>query len=89
MALAVAENPNETLNRLRHLVVEHVKAVTSVDQVVDDADLALLGLDSMSGLNLLLDIEEMFEVSFPEEYLTPDVFRTPATLVAAIMTLRR
>lgn len=76
-----------TLATLKELVVEHVKTLESVDQVANDSDLGELGLDSFSGLNLLLDMEDRFEVSFPEEYLTAEVFSSPMTLAAAIRSL--
>lgn len=86
MDVAVALNPAIILT-LKELVVENVAAISFADQVDDQSDLASLGMDSMSALNLLLDIEEEFDVAFPEEYLTAEVFRTPASLAMAIQEL--
>lgn len=75
------------LEQLKRLIAEHLKAPRSIEQITDHAELATLGLDSMSALNLLFDIEEKFSVEFPEEFLTAEVFRTPTTLVSAIRQL--
>jgi acyl carrier protein len=46
-----------------------------------------LGLDSTGALNLLLELEEAFGVSFPEALLTDSTFETPAALRSALMRL--
>jgi acyl carrier protein len=83
----VVIDDTKMLATLKELIVEHVVGLDSLDQVSDNSDLVDLGLDSMAGLNLLLDMEEEFEVQFPEEYLTAEVFSTPMTLAAAIKAI--
>ncbi|GGZ81469.1 phosphopantetheine-binding protein [Streptomyces echinoruber] len=46
------------------------------------------GLDSMATIDTLLRLEQQYEVSFPDEYLTSDTFRTPGSLWAAVAGLR-
>lgn len=79
-------NP-DTLAIVKDLVVEHVALVHSVDKLVDDAVLSELGMDSMSAFNIMLDLEEEFDVQFPEELLTYETFRSPASLAEAIEML--
>ncbi len=43
-----------------------------------------LGFDSMRTIELLLDLEESFEIVMPEEYLTDEVLRTPQALADAL-----
>jgi len=86
MVVAVESNP-AVISTLKELAVEHIAALNSVGQVDVDSDLAELGLDSMSAMNLLLDMEDEFDVQFPEEYLTAEVFSTLATLATAILVL--
>ena len=83
----MAVNGSEAIATLKEFIVEHINSLDSVDQVEDESLLADLGLDSMSALNLLLDIEEEFEVEFPQEYLTAEVFSTTVSLHAAITSL--
>ncbi|MBL1106873.1 hypothetical protein JK361_20070 [Streptomyces sp. 5-8] len=46
------------------------------------------GLDSMATIDTLLRLEQQYEVSFPDEYLVSDTFRTPGSLWAAVAGLR-
>ncbi len=39
-----------------------------------------LGLDSMGTIQLLLELEETFGVTFPDESLKPEIFATPGAL---------
>lgn len=87
--MVVAVDSGAVIATLKAFVVENVAGLKSIEQVGDASDLAALGLDSMSALNLLLDIEEEFEVRFPEGYLTAEVFRTPMTLADAIASLNQ
>ncbi|KKD39701.1 hypothetical protein WN50_01825 [Limnoraphis robusta CS-951] len=68
-------------------MVEHLKFVQSIDQIDDEADLNSLGLDSMSATNLMIDLEDEFNITFPDDLLTPETFRTVQTLNSAIQTL--
>jgi acyl carrier protein len=53
----------------------------------NDDDLATSGLDSAGVIDLLIDIEETFSISLPEALLTPETFRTRATLERVIAML--
>ena len=74
-------------NRLRALILDNVEQVADASAVTGDARLAGLGMDSVSGLDLLLAMEEEFNVSFPNEMLTNEVFESHGTLEAALQSL--
>jgi acyl carrier protein len=46
--------------------------------------LADLGLDSLSTVGLLVDVEDAFGVQFPDDALTPDTFATASSLWAVV-----
>ncbi|MDO0926704.1 phosphopantetheine-binding protein [Streptomyces sp. TG1A-8] len=46
------------------------------------------GLDSMATIDTLLRLEQQYEVSFPDEYLTSETFGTPGSLWAVLSGLR-
>ncbi|MGB3441075.1 MAG: phosphopantetheine-binding protein [Actinophytocola sp.] len=46
------------------------------------------GLDSLSTVGLLVDVEESFGVQFPDDALTPDTFATPASLWSVVVRQR-
>lgn len=55
--------------------------VTHLRRVPDDVDwstaaLADLGLDSMVAIELVVDLEQVFETEFPEELLVRETFAT-------------
>jgi acyl carrier protein len=66
----------------RHLLVD--RRAVEADPA---ADLRDLGLDSMGAIDLLLDLEQAFDVVFPDELLTDETFRSVRSLAAALQTL--
>ena len=50
----------------------------------EDARLRDLGLDSMQSVNLLFGIEDIFEVSLPDEALNATAFETAGSLWKAV-----
>jgi acyl carrier protein len=50
-------------------------------------ELMQLGLDSVSAIGLLLDIEKTLGVRFPDEMIGEDTFRTAAALERAVRGL--
>ncbi|MDQ3933287.1 MAG: phosphopantetheine-binding protein [Actinomycetota bacterium] len=65
----------------------HLRLVAGDEPIPFDAELVAIGIDSMDSINLLVDIEETFGISFPGALLTVDTFRTPATLESAVAGL--
>jgi acyl carrier protein len=52
-----------------------------------NSSLEALGLDSMTAIELLLDMERTFGILLPDALLTAETFRTPATLEVAVRSL--
>jgi acyl carrier protein len=52
-----------------------------------DSVLVDLGLDSMGTVSLLVELEETFRVTFPDELLTSETFGTPLALWEALSGL--
>lgn len=50
--------------------------------------MADLGLDSMSTVGLLVDVEEAFGVQFPDDALVPETFSTPESLWSVVTRQR-
>jgi acyl carrier protein len=59
------------------------------DAINYDAELAQLGLDSMSAVAVLLDMEKMFGIKFPDDMLVEGTFRTARRLKEAVQLLRQ
>ena len=58
----------------------HLKFVGSDEIFPWNAELEALGLDSVSAVNLLIDLETTFQINFPPALLTENTFRTTAAL---------
>ncbi|WP_431320760.1 acyl carrier protein [Rhizobium sp. YTU87027] len=59
---------------IRELLVKFGKLPVSVDQVADDADLYAVGLTSFASVQLMLGIEEAFDIEFPDNLLNRKSF---------------
>ena len=53
-----------------------------------EAELAQLGLDSMTAVAVLLDMEKTFGIRFPDNMLVEGTFRTAKRLKEAVQNLR-
>ncbi|MFC1748312.1 phosphopantetheine-binding protein [Pseudomonadota bacterium] len=78
---------SESLEKLKLVMVEHLKHVTLPEKIEEDVDLEDLGLDSMSAMNLMFDIEDQFDVAFDESLMTPEVFKTTGSLHEGLLSL--
>jgi acyl carrier protein len=58
------------------------------DSINYDMELAQLGLDSMTAVAVLLDMEKTFKIKFPDEMLIEGTFRTAGRLKEAVQKLR-
>ena len=79
---------NEILSALRTLIVEQLE-IQVPEQLKDDDRLHDdLNIDSIMVLQLIVDVEERFEVTVPEEDVDPEVFKTVGSLVTFIQQLQ-
>jgi acyl carrier protein len=74
-------------DKLVTVLRRHSRFLNPGDEVSPDADLRDLGVDSMRAIHLVVDIENTFNIRFPDELLTRDTFKTPLTLATAIHDL--
>ena len=61
--------------QFEEVLLRHLRLVKQ-DSVDYDAELAQLGLDSMTAVAVLLDMEKTFGIRFPDEMLVEGTFRT-------------
>ncbi|CAN2253913.1 Acyl carrier protein [Bacillus subtilis] len=71
---------SEFLEILNNYITEGVEANLTTS-------LKDLGLDSMASIDLLLELEDQFNVSFPDELLTEETFETGQRLLDALKKL--
>lgn len=60
----------------------------SAGRIDMDEDLLDLGLDSLTAVELLLELEGAFDITFPDDMISGETFRTGRTLRRAILDLQ-
>ena len=74
--------------QIRALIAEHARLPVDVARLDDHSDLYEAGLTSLSTVNLMLALEEAFEVEFPDRMLGRKTFTSIRSLSEAIAQLR-
>lgn len=80
----------DTIEQLRHLVVERLDVNLTLADIAPDTPLLSggLGLDSMAIIELVSLTEQSFGVEFGEDELNIDTFATVRALATVVETLR-
>ncbi|TGD93269.1 acyl carrier protein [Methylobacterium nonmethylotrophicum] len=65
---------------IRTILARHGTLARTIDGLPDDACLFDNGLDSFGAVQVMMDLEEHFEIEFPEHLLSRDVFSTVRTI---------
>ena len=74
--------------QIRPILAEHARLRVDADQLTDDADLYEAGLTSLSTVNLMLALEEHFDVEFSDRMLGRKTFASIRALADAITELK-
>ena len=75
--------------QIREVVTQHARLAVSVATLADDGDLYQAGMSSHASVNLMLALEERFEIEFPERMLRRRSFESVAAIRAAVQELRQ
>jgi acyl carrier protein len=80
---------NETLNTdIRRVLRDHARLPIDIEQVADNADLFQAGMSSHASVNVMLALEDAFDIEFPDRMLKRSVFESISGIAAAIGELR-
>lgn len=72
---------------IRRVIREHARLPVDVDTLDDDADLFAAGMTSHASVNLMLALEDAFDLEFPDRMLTRGVFESVGAIGEAIAEL--
>lgn len=75
-------------NAIRDLVAKFGKLPGSIDQVADDADLYAAGLTSFASVQLMLGLEEAFDIEFPDNLLNRKSFASISAIARTVDLIR-
>ncbi len=75
-------------DEIRKIIEEHGRLQSDVSALAPNADLYQAGLSSHASVNVMLALEDHFDIEFPDRMLTPSVFESIASIEAAVSELR-
>ena len=70
--------------KIREILVKHGGLPVGVDQLADDADLYAAGMSSFASVQIMLAIEEAFDVEFPDNLLNRKSFQSVNAIAATV-----
>jgi acyl carrier protein len=73
--------------QIRELLGSHKIIPVPVDNVADEADLYDLGMTSFASVQLMLALEEAFDIEFPERMLNRKTFQSIASIDRSVSEL--
>jgi acyl carrier protein len=71
-------------DQVRTIVAQHARLATDVSELSDSSDLYAAGLTSLTTVNLMLAIEDHFDIEFPDKMLGRKTFESIQSLSEAI-----
>lgn len=73
--------------QIRQVLKEHGKFSADMDALADEADLYEAGMTSHASVNVMLALEDAFDLEFPDRMLKRSVFESINAIHAAIQEL--
>jgi acyl carrier protein len=75
-------------DEIRRILRENGRLTADVESLADDADLYLAGMTSHASVNVMLALEDAFDVEFPDEMLKRSSFESIAAIASAVTELQ-
>jgi acyl carrier protein len=80
-------NSSELTHRIQRIIKDHGRLSRDAGALADTADLYQAGMTSHASVNVMLALEGEFDVEFPDQMLTRNVFTSIASIRAALEEL--
>ncbi len=74
--------------KIRQVIHDHARLPVDAGTLPDDADLFQAGMTSHASVNVMLALEDAFDVEFPDRMLRREVFESVAAIEAALRELQ-
>jgi acyl carrier protein len=69
-------------------VLEIIRPLVSTSAVLtEESDLWNAGMDSIASVSVMVSVEDAFDITFPDELLTREVFKSASAIAAAVRLL--
>ncbi len=76
------------IEEIRKIIAEHGRLSVDVAGLAADADLYQAGMTSHASVNVMLALEDHFDVEFPDRMLKRSVFESLSAIEAALVELQ-
>jgi acyl carrier protein len=73
---------------IRNIIAEHARLPGDVDALADGANLYEAGMTSHASVNVMLALEDRFDIEFPDRMLKRSVFESISAIAAALVELQ-
>jgi acyl carrier protein len=74
--------------KIRRAIADHARIPTDISAVSDDADLYQAGMTSQASVNVMLALEDAFDIEFPDRMLKRSVFESVDAIESALTELQ-
>jgi acyl carrier protein len=74
--------------QIRQIINDHARLPNDVGELSPDADLYQAGMTSHASVNVMLALEDHFDVEFPDRMLKRSVFESISSIAAALQELQ-
>jgi len=71
-------------DQIRAILAKHARLTIAVDELQDSSDLYQAGLTSLTTVNLMLALEDHFDIEFPDRMLGRKTFESIEAMAEAI-----
>ena len=75
-------------DQIRQVIAEHARLAVDIGTLGDQDDLFGAGMSSHASVNVMLALEEAFDVEFPDSMLRKSTFQSVQSIDAAVCELR-
>jgi acyl carrier protein len=75
-------------DKIRQAIEQHARLPVDVSSLADDADLYQAGMTSHASVNVMLALEDAFDIEFPDRMLKRSVFESVNSIRQALEELQ-
>ena len=75
-------------SKIRQTIAQYARLNVDIDTLAADADLFQAGMTSHASVNVMLGLEDAFDIEFPDSMLKRSVFESIASISAALAELQ-
>ena len=74
-------------DKIKQALTDHARLSIDVSELGDDDDLYAAGMTSHASVNVMLALEDAFDIEFPDRMLKRSVFESVVSISAALSEL--